>query len=80
MSGVARDAPPTQPPPGLCPGCRHHRLVVNRRGSRFYLCERSRDDDRFPRYPPVPVLRCVGFEPAEPDPFEEAFGDDETPS
>jgi len=51
--------------------------VVNRRGSRFFLCERSKDDDRFPRYPPVPVLRCPGFELGEPDPFEEAFGDDD---
>ena len=32
------------------------------RGSRFVLCERSRTDPRFPRYPPLPVLRCAGFE------------------
>jgi len=77
MSGVGRGGRPQAPPPGLCGRCRHQRLVVNRRGSRFYLCERSKDDDRFPRYPPVPVLRCPGFELGEPDPFEEAFGDDD---
>lgn len=57
---------------GLCSACRHRRVVANRRGSRFYLCERSRDDPRFPRYPPLPVIRCEGFEPesGEPEPEE----------
>lgn len=54
---------------GLCSVCRHHRVTGNRRGSRFYLCERSRSDPRFPRYPPLPVLSCRGFERAEPDPW-----------
>jgi hypothetical protein len=31
----------------------------------FSLCRRSRDEpERFPRYPRLPVLRCVGYEPA----------------
>jgi len=30
----------------------------------FYLCERSRQDARFPKYPPLPVLQCPGFEAA----------------
>ena len=51
---------------GLCDGCRHQRLVHNTRGSTFSLCERSRTDDRFPRYPRVPVLACPGHEP-DPD-------------
>jgi hypothetical protein len=50
----------------LCDRCRHQRLVPNTRGSVFSLCERSRTDDRFPRYPRLPVLECVGFEP-EPE-------------
>ncbi|HEY2717160.1 MAG TPA: hypothetical protein VGI73_13155 [Solirubrobacterales bacterium] len=50
-------------PIGLCERCRHQRLVPNTRGSVFSLCERSRSDERFPRYPRLPVLDCVGFEP-----------------
>lgn len=55
---------------GLCADCRHHRITGNRRGSRFYLCERSRDDPRYPRYPALPVLACPGYEKGEPDPWE----------
>jgi hypothetical protein len=49
---------------GLCDRCRHQRIVPNTRGSRFSLCERSRDDPAFPRYPPLPVVECKGFDPA----------------
>ena len=35
----------------------HQRLVPNTRGSVFSLCERSRTDPRFPRYPRVPVAQ-----------------------
>jgi hypothetical protein len=49
---------------GLCASCRHARLVVSGRGSRFVLCERSRSDARFPRYPPIPVVACLGWEAA----------------
>jgi hypothetical protein len=54
---------PTRQPAGLCDSCRHQRLVPNTRGSVFSLCERSRHEEAFPRYPPLPVLRCPGFEP-----------------
>ncbi|MBA2380773.1 MAG: hypothetical protein H0V73_01565 [Chloroflexi bacterium] len=56
------------PPPsvGLCEACRHARRIVSGRGSSFTLCERSRIDPRFPRYPQLPVLECSGFEPARP--------------
>ena len=50
---------------GLCDSCVHQRLVPNRRGSVFSLCERSRSDERYPRYPRVPVLACPGHEPPE---------------
>jgi hypothetical protein len=49
---------------GLCDRCLHQRLVPNSRGSVFSLCERSRTDPAFRRYPRIPVLRCSGFEPA----------------
>jgi hypothetical protein len=51
-----------RPAAGLCDHCRHQRLVPNTRGSVFSLCERSRGDGRFARYPPMPVLSCLGFE------------------
>ena len=47
---------------GLCERCRHQRVVPNTRGSRFSLCERSKTDSRYPKYPSVPVLECPGFE------------------
>lgn len=47
---------------GLCDSCRHQRLVSNTRGSVFSLCERSRTDPGYPRYPRLPVTRCSGHE------------------
>jgi hypothetical protein len=40
----------------------HQQLVPNRRGSVFSLCGRSKTDDRFPKYPRLPVERCPGYE------------------
>jgi hypothetical protein len=53
-----------QPPvnAGLCDTCRHQRVIRNTRGSEFSLCERSRTEPRFPRYPRLPVVTCDGFE------------------
>jgi hypothetical protein len=51
-----------RPPAGLCDRCRHQRIVRNTRGSEFSLCERSRSDPSFPRYPRLPVESCRGFE------------------
>lgn len=55
---------PVRPDAGLCDRCRHQRLVPNTRGSVFSLCERSRTEPAYPRYPRLPVLSCPGFEPA----------------
>jgi hypothetical protein len=41
--------------------------VVAGANSRFWLCELSRTDPRFPRYPRLPVLRCDGFQPQQED-------------
>jgi hypothetical protein len=59
---------PARQPAGLCDSCRHQRLVPNTRGSVFSLCERSRTEPEFRRYPRLPVLRCPGFEQAEDRP------------
>ena len=47
---------------GLCGSCGNARVVESRRGSRFILCELSKVDDRYPKYPMLPVLRCPGYE------------------
>jgi hypothetical protein len=54
------------PAAGLCDRCLHQRLVRNTRGSVFSLCERSKTEPEFPRYPRVPVTSCPGFEPRPP--------------
>jgi hypothetical protein len=42
--------------------------VVSDRGSVFVRCGRAGFDSTFPKYPPLPVLGCRGFDPtAEPD-------------
>ena len=51
-----------RPPAGLCDSCRYQQLVPNTRGSVFSLCRRSRTDERFPRYPRLPVTACAGYE------------------
>ena len=48
-------------PPGLCATCVHLELVGSR-SSVFVRCALSDRDPRFPRYPPLPVHRCSGFE------------------
>jgi hypothetical protein len=39
--------------------------VVSGAQSTFWLCELSRTDPRFPRYPRLPVLRCAGYRPTK---------------
>jgi hypothetical protein len=70
--GAARDRSalarlPTEP--GLCATCAHLELVASRR-SVFARCALSDSDPRFPRYPPLPVLRCAGWR-REPEPERE---------
>jgi hypothetical protein len=50
------------PAAGLCDRCVHQRLVHNTRGSTFSLCERSKTDPSFPKYPRLPVTECRGYE------------------
>jgi hypothetical protein len=47
---------------GLCADCMHAQRVKSDRGSVFFLCDRSTSDARFPKYPPLPVVRCIGYE------------------
>jgi hypothetical protein len=50
---------------GLCATCVHCRVIRARR-SVFYMCQRSFTDPRFPKYPRLPVLQCIGHTPGEP--------------
>jgi hypothetical protein len=49
---------------GLCTSCAHVQIIRSARGSEFFLCRLSVSDPRFPRYPPLPVLECAGYERA----------------
>ena len=48
---------------GLCASCVHAKEMRNDRGSLFLMCLLSRVDDRYAKYPRLPVLRCEGYEP-----------------
>ena len=49
-------------PVGLCRTCTHAREIISDRGSVFLLCELALVDDRFPKYPRLPVIVCSGYE------------------
>jgi hypothetical protein len=46
---------------GLCASCVHSTVVTSSRGSVFFMCQLSRTDPDFPRYPALPVLGCRGY-------------------
>jgi hypothetical protein len=46
----------------LCFTCMHRRVIRSKRGSEFWLCDRNRQDERYPKYPPQPVGQCTGYE------------------
>jgi hypothetical protein len=48
----------------LCESCKWKRDVATPR-SRFLLCELSKTDAAYPKYPPQPVVRCQGHEPKQ---------------
>ena len=47
---------------GLCATCAHARRVSTPR-SVFLLCEKSRVDSSYERYPRLPMVACAGYEP-----------------
>lgn len=50
----------------LCESCRWMREVTTPR-SRFLLCELSKTDAAYPKYPPQPVVRCEGHQQKRAD-------------
>jgi len=59
----SENANPPSSPIGLCETCRFLRTQGTKRGAIFYRCGRADEDERFMRYPPLPVRACQGFEP-----------------
>jgi len=43
------------------------REIHSDRGSTFYMCQLSATDPRFPKYPRLPVLQCLGYQASNPD-------------
>jgi len=49
---------------GLCSSCEYSRVVESARGSSFYLCRLSETDERYRRYPQLPVVECSRYSEA----------------
>jgi hypothetical protein len=54
---------------GLCTLCHHARAIRSAKDSEFWLCERSKREAQFAKYPRLPVHACEGFERLEPTPL-----------
>lgn len=48
-------------PYGICSQCLHVKQLTSDKGAVFMMCLRGLTDDRFPKYPRLPVLNCAGF-------------------
>jgi len=53
---------------GLCVTCKHSQRIESSKGSVFLLCELSKSDPRFPKYPRLPMLSCSGYQAKMSDP------------
>jgi hypothetical protein len=49
----------------LCETCALMREVITPKGSRFLLCQLSKRDPAYLKYPPQPVVRCDGYREKE---------------
>jgi hypothetical protein len=47
---------------GLCDRCVHQKIVRSGRGSLFSMCTVGLRDPDWPKYPPMPVVRCPRFD------------------
>lgn len=62
--------------PGLCAACKHMARIETRRGSIFVMCNLSRTDPSFRKYPMLPVVSCRGFSEIERSPESRRGNDD----
>ena len=58
----------TTPHPGLCGTCQHSKRTETKRESVFYRCHLAQTNPVFAKYPPLPVVRCDGYQPTPPAP------------
>ena len=56
--------------PSLCEACAWMREVVTPKGSRFLLCQSSKTDPDYPKYPQQPVVRCEGYRKKDDSPLD----------
>lgn len=52
----------------LCESCIFVKVIRSASGSRFLMCRKSKEDPRFSKYAPQPVLRCPGYQEQEDRP------------
>ncbi len=52
---------PQKHPFGLCDLFTHQKIMTTPRGSVFTLCQLNFKDPLYPKYPPVPVRECTGY-------------------
>ncbi|GMV93685.1 MAG: hypothetical protein AMXMBFR82_34630 [Candidatus Hydrogenedentota bacterium] len=54
----------SDPRVGLCLTCVHGRAITHPHGGDpYWRCGLSDADKRFPKYPRLPVLHCIGYVP-----------------
>lgn len=53
---------------GLCADCQFAQRITSSKGSEFLLCNLSKTDSRFPKYPRLPVHTCAGYQQGQPKP------------
>ncbi|HEV7918013.1 MAG TPA: hypothetical protein VGO97_00425 [Solirubrobacterales bacterium] len=51
------------------------KLIHTTRGSTFLMCQLHKVDDRFPKYPRMPVVSCPGYRRAGAETAEGDGGD-----
>lgn len=52
--------------PGLCLSCQHALIRPTKKGTTYLRCGLAATDDRFPKYPRLPVTFCRGLAPQSP--------------
>lgn len=60
-SEAGQDRPRVPIEGGLCPVCRHVKIVESAKGSTFLRCTLAGSESAYRKYPPQPVLACPGF-------------------
>jgi len=49
----------------LCETCQRMQEIITPKGSRFLLCQLSKTNSDYPKYPAQPIVRCVGYQPRD---------------